>query len=80
MRTSAPAETSRIVVIKKEVGTVGIYCDEVINIYDVMKKDIEVPLTTLSNEMGVYIKGQVQTAHGLMGILDIEGLLLQQEK
>ncbi len=80
MGTSAPAETSRVVVIKTREGPVGIYCDEVINIYDIMKKDIEVPLSTLSNETGAYVRGQVQTAHGLMGILDIEGLLLRQEK
>jgi purine-binding chemotaxis protein CheW len=80
MRTSAPAETSRVVVIKTREGPVGIYCDEVINIYDIMKKDIEVPLSTLSNETGAYVKGQAQTTHGLMGILDIEGLLLKQEK
>ena len=73
-------ENSKVVVIKTGEGHVGIFCDEVIDIFDVLEKCIEAPLSTLSNEIGVYIQGQVQTQDGLMGILDIEKLLFKQEK
>ncbi|MEK7360190.1 MAG: chemotaxis protein CheW [Planctomycetota bacterium] len=73
-------EKGRIVVVKTREGLVGIFCDEVADIYDVLTKDIEPPLSTLSKEMDVSMKGQTQTRDGLMGILDIEKLLLTQEK
>ena len=55
----------------------GAFCDEVIGIYDTLRKDIEAPFSTLSNEIGNYINGQVQTYYGLMGILDIKRLLFK---
>ena len=73
-------EKSRIVVVKTAEGPVGIFCDEVADIYDVSTKEIEPPLSTLSKEMDASMKGQTQTRDGLMGILDIEKLLLKQEK
>lgn len=73
-------EKSRIVVVKTGEGPVGIFCDEVADIYDVSTKDIEPPLSTLSKEMDISMKGQTQTRDGLMGILDIEKLLMKQEK
>ena len=80
MGKTIPAENSRVVVIKTIEGLVGIFCDEVINMYDIMKKNIEPTLSTLSSEVGVYIRGQVQVNNGLMGILDIEKLLFGQER
>ena len=73
-------EKSRIVVVKTGEGPVGVFCDEVADIYDIATKDIEPPLSTLSKEMDVSMKGQTQTRDGLMGILDIEKLLMKQEK
>ena len=75
-----PTENSQVVVVKTIEGPVGIFCDEVIDIYSVLKKDIEAPLSTLSSETSIYIQGQVQVKDGLMGILDIERLLFKQEK
>ena len=72
-----PTENSRIVVIKTMEGPVGAFRDEVIGIYDTLRKDIEAPFSTLSNEIGNYINGQVQTYYGLMGILDIKRLLFK---
>jgi purine-binding chemotaxis protein CheW len=75
-----PTENSQVVVVKTIEGPVGIFCDEVIDIYSVLKKDIEAPLSTLSSETSIYIQGQAQIDLGLMGILDIERLLFKQEK
>jgi len=75
-----PTENSQVVVVKTIEGPVGIFCEEVIDIYSVLKKDIETPLSTLSSETSIYIQGQVQIDLGLMGILDIERLLFKQEK
>ncbi|MBI2469925.1 MAG: purine-binding chemotaxis protein CheW [Planctomycetes bacterium] len=80
MGKAVPAEDGRVVVIKTVEGPVGIFCDEVIDIYDIAKKNIEAALSTLNAEIGVYIQGQVQVESGLMGILDIERLLFKQEK
>ena len=75
-----PTENSQVVVVKTIEGRVGIFCDEIIDIYSVSKKNIETALSTLSSEMGIYIQGQAQVNDGLMGILDIERLLFKQEK
>ena len=75
-----PTENSQVVVVKTIEGPVGIFCDEIIDIYSVSKKNIETALSTLSSEMGIYIQGQAQVNDGLMGILDIERLLFKQEK
>ena len=75
-----PTENSQTVVVKTIEGPVGIFWDEVIDIYSVLKKDIEAPLSTLSSETSIYIQSQVQIDLGLMGILDIERLLFKQEK
>jgi len=42
-----PAENSRVVVIKTVEGPVGVFCDEVMDIYDIVKKDIETTLPAL---------------------------------
>ena len=73
-------EKSRIIVVKTGEGPAGIFCDEVTDIYDVLTKDIEPPLSTLSKVMNFSMKGHTQTRDGLMGILDIEKLLMKQEK
>lgn len=80
MGRAIPGENSRVVVIKTAEGLVGVFCDGVIDIYDIVKKNIETALSTLSAEIGGYIQGQVQIDCGLMGILDMEGLLFKQEK
>ncbi len=80
MGKAIPGENSRVVVIKTAEGLVGVFCDEVIDIYDIVKKNIEAALSTLSSEISSYIQGQVQIDCGLMGILDMEGLLFKQEK
>jgi purine-binding chemotaxis protein CheW len=80
MGTAGSTENSKIIVVKTAEGPVGVFCDEVIDIFDIMKKDLEIPLSTLSSAMGEYIKAQAQTRCGLMGILDIEKLLYKQEK
>ena len=53
-----PTENSQVVVVKTIEGPVGIFCDEIIDIYSVSKKNIETALPTLSSEMGIYIQGQ----------------------
>ncbi len=75
-----PTETSKIIVIKTREGPVGVFCDDVIDIYTVLKKNIEAPLFTFSSQFGGCIKGEIQTGDGLLGILDIEELLFRQEK
>ncbi len=80
MGKSVPGENSRVVVIKTAEGLVGVFCDEVIDIYDIVKKNIETALSTLSAEISNYIQGQVQIDCGLMGILDMERLLFKQER
>lgn len=80
MGKAIPGENSRVVVIKTAEGLVGVFCDEVMDIYDIVKKNIEAALSTLSSEISSYIQGQVQIDCGLMGILDMEGLLFKQEK
>ena len=80
MGKAIPEENSRVVVIKTAEGPVGIFCDEVIDIYDIKEKNIEATLSTLSAEISAYIQGMVQVESGLMGILDIEKLLFKQEK
>ena len=80
MGKAIPAENSRVVVIKTVEGLVGVFCDEVIDIYDVVRKNIETALFTLSAEISSYIQGQVQIDCGLMGILDMEKLLFKQER
>lgn len=80
MGKTIPADNSRVVVIKTIEGPVGIFCDEVVDIYDIVKKNIETALSTLSSEISSYIQGQVQIDCGLMGILDMERLLFKQEK
>lgn len=75
-----PADNSRVVVIKTVEGPVGVFCDEVTDIYDIMQKNIEATLSTLSAGISPYIQGQTQVESGLMGILDIEKLLFKQEK
>jgi len=80
MGKSVPTDNSRVVVIKTAEGPVGIFCDEVIDIYDIKEKNIEATLLTLSAEISAYIQGQIQVESGLMGILDIEKLLFKQEK
>lgn len=80
MGKSILTEKNRVVVIKTKEGPVGVLCDEVLDIYDIVSRDIEAPLSTLSGEIGAYIQGQVQVSHALMGILDIEKLLFRQEK
>lgn len=75
-----PADNSRVVVIKTVEGPVGVFCDEVTDIYDIMQKHIEAALSTLSAGISHYIQGQTQVESGLMGLLDIEKLLLKQEK
>ena len=80
MGKAIPGENSRVVVIKTAEGLVGVFCDEVIDIYDIVKKNIETALSTLSAEISNYIQGQVQIDCGLMGILDMEKLLFKQEK
>ena len=77
MGKAIPAENSRVVVIKTVEGPVGIFCDEVMDIYDIMKKNIETTLPALNMEISGYIQGQVQIHNGLMGILDIERLLFK---
>ena len=77
MGKAIPAENCRVVVIKTVEGPVGIFCDEVMDIYDIVKKNIETALSTLSAEISNYIQGQVQIDCGLMGILDIERLLFK---
>ena len=79
-RKAVPTENSRIVIVKTAEGPVGIFCDEVIDIYDIANKNIEATLSTVNTEIGVFIQGQVQIECGLMGILDIEKLLFRQEK
>lgn len=74
------SEHSRIVIVKTGEGPVGIFCDEVTEIYEIQRKDIEPALSTISSEIGRYLSGQVQTHGGLMGILDIEALLFKQER
>lgn len=80
MGKAIPEENCRVVVIKTAEGPVGIFCDEVIDIYDIKEKNIEATLSTLSAEISAYIQGMVQVESGLMGILDIEKLLFKQEK
>lgn len=80
MGKAIPGENSRVVVIKTAEGLVGVFCDEVIDIYDIVKENIETALSTLSAEISSYIQGQVQIDCGLMGILDMERLLFKQEK
>lgn len=80
MGKAIPGENSRVVVIKTAEGLVGVFCDEVIDIYDIVKENIETALSTLSAEISSYIQGQVQIHNGLMGILDMERLLFKQEK
>lgn len=80
MGKAIPEENSRVVVIKTAEGPVGIFCDEVIDIYDIKEKNIEATLSTLSAEISAYIQGMVQVESGLMGMLDIEKLLFKQEK
>lgn len=75
-----PADNSRVVVIKTVEGPVGVFCDEVTDIYDITQKNIEAALSTLSAGISPYIQGQTQVESGLMGILDIEKLLFEQEK
>jgi len=75
-----PADNSRVVVIKTVEGPVGVFCDEVTDIYDITQKHIEAALSTLSAGISPYIQGQTQVESGLMGILDIEKLLFKQEK
>lgn len=75
-----PADNSRVVVIKTVEGPVGVFCDEVTDIYDITQKNIEAALSTLSAGISPYIQGQTQVESGLMGILDIEKLLFKQEK
>ena len=77
MGKAIPAENSRVVVIKTVEGPVGIFCDEVMDIYDIVKKNIETTLPALNMEISGYIQGQVQIHNGLMGILDIERLLFK---
>ena len=77
MGNAIPSENSRVVVIKTAEGPVGVFCDEVMDIYDIVKKDIETTLPALNREIGGYVLGQVQIDNGLMGILDIERLLLK---
>ena len=77
MGKAIPSENSRVVVIKTAEGPVGVFCDEVMDIYDIVKKDIETTLPALNREIGGYVLGQVQIDNGLMGILDIERLLLK---
>ena len=77
MGKAIPAENCRVVVIKTAEGPVGVFCDEVMDIYDIVKKDIETTLPALNREIGGYVLGQVQIDNGLMGILDIERLLLK---
>ena len=43
-----------------------------------LRKDIEAPFSTSSNEIVCYINGQVQTCDGLMGILDIKDCYLNR--
>ncbi|MBM2833069.1 MAG: CheW [Candidatus Brocadiaceae bacterium] len=80
MGKAIPGENSQVVIIKTAEGLVGVFCDEVIDIYDIVKKNIETALSTLSAEISSYIQGQVQIDRGLMGILDMERLLFKQEK
>ncbi len=75
-----PADNSRVVVIKTVEGPVGVFCDEATDIYDIMQKNIEAALSTLSAGISPYIQGQTHVESGLMGILDIEKLLFKQEK
>ena len=75
-----PTESSKIVVIKTREGPVGVFCDDIIDIYTIQKKNIEAPLFTFSSQFGGCIKGEIQTRDGLLGILDIEELLFRQEK
>ena len=77
MGKAIPAENSRVVVIKTVEGPVGVFCDEVMDIYDIVKKNIETTLPALNREIGGYVLGQVQIDNGLMGILDIERLLFK---
>jgi len=77
MGKAIPAENSRVVVIKTVEGPVGVFCDEVMDIYDIVKKNIETTLPALNMEISGYIQGQVQILNGLMGILDIERLLFK---
>lgn len=77
---SVPTDNSRVVVIKTVEGPVGVFCDEVTDIYDIVKENIEASLSTLSEGISAYIQGQMQVESGLMGILDIEKLLFKQEK
>ena len=77
MGKAIPAENSRVVVIKTVEGPVGVLCDEVMDIYDIVKKNIETTLPALNMEISGYIQGQVQILNGLMGILDIERLLFK---
>ncbi len=74
------SEHSRIIIVKTGEGPVGIFCDEITEIYEIQRRDIEPPLSTISSEIGRYLNGQVQTHDGLMGILDIERLLFKQER
>lgn len=75
MGNTIPSENNQIVIIKTSEGPVGVFCNEITDIYSVSKKAIETPLSTLSSEISSYIQGQVQIKDGLMGILDIERLL-----
>lgn len=39
-----PSKNSRFVIVKTGEGPVGIFCDEITEIYEIQRKDIELPL------------------------------------
>ncbi|MGQ3683505.1 MAG: chemotaxis protein CheW [Candidatus Loosdrechtia sp.] len=77
---TVPSENSRVLVIKTSEGPVGVFCDEITNIYTIPHENIETILPTSGDKKTSFIQGQARVREGLMGILDIEQLLYAQER
>lgn len=71
-----PEEMVWLVIVKRERDEVGLLVDEVLDIIQIPSGQIEPPLLTLRSDKGEYLEGEVKIEDGLLGILNLEKLLL----
>jgi purine-binding chemotaxis protein CheW len=70
-----PSDRCRLLVVEKADTSVCLLVDTVGKVVDVPKEKIDLPLTTLSGPAAGYLKGEIQTEGGLLGILKIDQIM-----
>lgn len=78
--SSSDQKTEPMVIVSDVTGSlVGVLVDKVKESSDIEEESIQPPLETVSREIALYTKGQVNLEKGAMAILDLKKILTNSE-